>query len=274
MKQNDQQEKANKRVGLAVSVGIHSVLLLLFFFIIAWRMPDPPLAGIGGAEINLGFVDEGMGDVQTNQEEMTAQTSQEEELVHEDVPEEAIINEKKLVTTEAESPYEVKATEKETPKEKSVPVKEKKEEVDTRNTLPNRPGSESDGDKNVKGDQGRPEGNPDSRNMFPGGKGTGGTGPGPGGNGASMDLPGWDWESKPTKTDPTSENGYVLFEFYVDEDGTIVGIKKIGGANFTPTEDAFYKKDFLENASFRLKDSRTRPAVKTRGVYRFEVRSR
>ena len=59
----------------------------------------------------------------------------------------------------------------------------------------------------------------------------------------------------------------------VDNDGGVVGIKKIGGANFTPTEDLFYQKQLL-NTSFHLKDSKLVPATKTRGVFKFEVRSK
>ncbi len=275
--EKSKEEKKNKAIGIVTAVGIHGLLLLIFFFVIAWTTPNPPLPGApGGMEINLGFDDAGMGDIQTNnnEEEQTEETPVEEET-EEVVPEEAIVNEEKIVTTENESPHEVKTVEKEK-KEKKEPVKEKKEVVDAKNTFPNKPNSESDGNKNVKGDQGKPEGNPDSRNMFPGGKGNGngnGNGDGPGGNGASMDLPGWDWDEKPSKIDPTSESGYVLFEFFVDEEGTVVGAKKIGGANLSPTEDNFYKNQLLKT-SFHLKDSRAKPALKTRGVFRFEIKSR
>jgi periplasmic protein TonB len=276
MEQQTKEEKKNKAIGIITAVGIHAVLLIVFFFVIAWTIPNPPLPGApGGMEINLGFVEAGMGDDQTNVLEETEETPV-EEVEQEEVTEEAIVNEEKVVTTENESPHEIKVPEKETKKEKTEPVKEKKEVVDSKNTFPNKKASESDGNKNVKGDQGKPEGNPDSRNMFPGGKGNGqgtGNGDGPGGNGASMDLPGWEWDEKPNKWDPTSESGYVLFEFFIDEDGNVVGAKKINGANLTPSEDNFYKNQLL-NLSFHLKDPKAKPAQKTRGVFRFEVRSR
>lgn len=274
--EKEQEENKNKVVGAVVAVGVHAILLLVFFFVVAWTIPNPPLPGApGGMEINLGFTDAGMGDIQTNAEETTEETPT-EEVIPEEVPEEAIVSEEKILTSDMASPHEVKAVEKEK-KEKTEPVKEKKEVVDAKNTFPNKKSSESDGNKNVKGDQGNPDGNPDTRNMFPGGgKGNGGgnqVGDGPGGNGASMDMPGWAWDDKPSKVDPTSESGYVIFEFYIDEEGTVVSAKKIGGANFTPSEDNFYKKQLLET-SFHLKDSRAKPAQKSRGVFRFDVRSR
>jgi protein TonB len=266
------EDKKNKAAGIAISVGIHALLLVLFFFMIAWRQPDPPMPGLPGMEINLGFVDAGSGNEQTSMEQVTEEKPTEE--VQEEVPEEAIVSEEKIVTSNVESPYEVKEVEK-AKEVKKEPVK-KTEQVEAKNVFPNK-NSSSDGDKeNKKGDQGRPEGNPDSRNMFPGGNGNEkgpGNGGGGGTGGASMELPGWEWDTKPNKVDPTSESGYVLFEFFVDEEGTVMSVKKIGGANLTPSEDNFYKKQLLET-SFHLKDSRANAAARTRGVFRFEVRSR
>ncbi|HVD99244.1 MAG TPA: hypothetical protein VNB90_13635 [Cytophagaceae bacterium] len=269
-------ENKNKSIGLIVTLGVHAALLLVLFFVIAWRPPYPDISGNGLAggsmEINLGVEDFGTGDIQTNNDQQQNEQTPEEEI-QEEVTDEAIVNEEKVVTSENESPYEVKAEKEQKEKKEAAP---KKEVVEARNTFPNKPNSESDGNGKVKGDQGKPEGNPDSRNMFPGGRGNGtggGIGDGPGGNGASLDLPGWDWDTKPNKVDPTSESGYVLFEFYIDEEGSVISAKKIGGANLTPSEDNFYKKQLLET-SFHLKDSRAKPAPKTRGVFRFEVRSR
>ena len=264
------EDKKNKAAGIAISVGIHALLLMLFFFMIAWRVSDPPIPGLPGMEINLGFVDEGSGDEQTSVNQVTEETPTEE--VQEIVSEEAIVSEEKIVTSNVESPYEVKEVEK--AKEVKKETVKKTEQVEAKNVFPNK-SSNSDGDKNKKGDQGRPEGNPDSRNMFPGGNGNekGSGNGGGGGTGASMELPGWEWDSKPNKVDPTSESGFVLFEFFVDEEGTVMSVKKIGGANLTPSEDNFYKKQLLET-SFHLKDSRANPAPKTKGVFRFEVRSR
>ena len=264
------EDKKNKAAGIAISVGIHALLLMLFFFMIAWRVPDPPIPGLPGMEINLGFVDEGSGDEQTSMNQVTEETPTEE--VQEVVPEQAIVNEEKIVTSKVESPYEVKEVEK--TKEIKKEVVKKTEQVEAKNVFPNK-SSSSDGEKDKKGDQGRPEGNPDSRNMFPGGNGNekGSGNGGSGGTGASMELPGWEWDSKPNKIDPTSESGFVLFEFFIDEEGTVMSVKKIGGANLTPSEDNFYKKQLLET-SFHLKDSRANAAARTRGVFRFEVRSR
>lgn len=267
--------KKNDTIGILVSVGFHSLLLIVLLFVIAWRQPDPPLSGPGGVEINIGFDDAGMGDVNSNTEPIVEETPAEEILP--DIQPEDIVQD--VATTDnMESPHIVEKIEKkETPKKETAEKKEDRKPVEAKNLFPNK--GESDGNKNKKGNQGDPQGNPDSRNLYPGNgsNGTGGNGNGGGGNGngtgASLDLPGWQWDTKPNKIDPTSESGYVLFEFYVDEDGTVTSAKKIDGANLTPSEDNFYKKQLLET-SFSLKDSKAKPAPKTRGVFRFDVKSR
>ena len=273
MKNDDQKElKKNERIGMLVSVLVHALVFLIFLFPAACNPTGEPRAGfpLPGMQINLGFVEEGSGDVQTTNNEDPVETPTEPV---EKVIEEAIVTEEKL-NNPVESPHEIKTVEsKETPKEKKEPVKEKKVEVvNAKNTYTNPTKSSSDGDKNKNGDQGKENGDPDSRNMYDGkgkmpGKGPGST------NGVSMDLPGWEWDSRPDKQDPTSENGYVLFEFFVDEDGVVTMANVLQSSNLTPTEKNFYKKQLLET-SFHLKDSRAKPALKTRGVFRFDVRTK
>jgi hypothetical protein len=48
----------------------------------------------------------------------------------------------------------------------------------------------------------------------------------------------------PTDPDVSAESGYVEFEFKINEYGVVVYVKKIGGANLTPTVDNFYKKNY------------------------------
>src|SRR5210317_1266055 len=50
----------DKRTGWIVSLAIHAVMLLLFFFILAWQAPDPPLPEYG-IELNFGLEEAGSG---------------------------------------------------------------------------------------------------------------------------------------------------------------------------------------------------------------------
>lgn len=61
-----QEEKKNKRTGMIVSIGFHATLLILFFFLLAWREPNPPLPKYG-IELNFGMVNTGSGNEQPQQ---------------------------------------------------------------------------------------------------------------------------------------------------------------------------------------------------------------
>lgn len=71
-----EQEKKDEKVGLAVSAGLHALLLLIFFFILAWRAPDPPLPDYG-IELNFGVDNAGSG----NEQPITPANQQETEEI-------------------------------------------------------------------------------------------------------------------------------------------------------------------------------------------------
>ncbi|MFA0963904.1 hypothetical protein AB9P05_19010 [Roseivirga sp. BDSF3-8] len=75
------QEKKAKRTGLVIAISIHAVLALLFFFLIAWREPDPPLPEYGFELVGLDA--EGGGDL-----EQTQPAQEESEPMDESAPEE------------------------------------------------------------------------------------------------------------------------------------------------------------------------------------------
>jgi protein TonB len=57
-------ESKNKRIAAATTIGFHAALLIFFFFAVGWRAPNPPFGSTEGFVINLGFDDQGSGDVQ------------------------------------------------------------------------------------------------------------------------------------------------------------------------------------------------------------------
>ncbi|HMQ00434.1 MAG TPA: hypothetical protein PKC24_11685, partial [Cyclobacteriaceae bacterium] len=67
------QEKENRRNAVLASILVHGVLLLLLFFAIAWRAPNPPLPQYG-IEINFGTSDVGSGVVQPETTPTTTDT--------------------------------------------------------------------------------------------------------------------------------------------------------------------------------------------------------
>jgi outer membrane biosynthesis protein TonB len=79
-------EKKNRRIGMGVSIGIHGLILILFFLIMAWREPDPPVPEYG-IELNFGLDAVGSGEIQPEQPSATPQLI-EEQIISEEIIEE------------------------------------------------------------------------------------------------------------------------------------------------------------------------------------------
>jgi outer membrane biosynthesis protein TonB len=76
-------EKKNRRIGMGVSIGIHGLILILFFLIMAWREPDPPVPEYG-IELNFGLDAVGSGEIQPEQPSATPQLI-EEQIISEEI---------------------------------------------------------------------------------------------------------------------------------------------------------------------------------------------
>ena len=57
-------ENQNKATALILTIFFHTILLV-FLFLFILKTPLPPFGGGQGVVLNLGFVDEGTGEVQT-----------------------------------------------------------------------------------------------------------------------------------------------------------------------------------------------------------------
>jgi periplasmic protein TonB len=243
-----EEDKKNKRIAMFTSIGLHVVVFLLFFFMVAWRPPNPPLPTVG-LEINFGTDDQGSGDVQPEepvgskgtQPEEPNQPEPEEKEPETPQPTQAEVKEDQVVTTKEESPAvveekkeEVKQPEKAVVKpepKKEEPVKPKPDAAatykptapkteSTNTTTEGKAGAgESHGDdKDQTGDKGDPQGTLDAKSLY--GKPGGGGGP-------SLELAGWQWDSKPNPEIPKSESGRIVFQIKVDENGEIIDIKTL-----------------------------------------------
>ncbi|MFN5170755.1 MAG: hypothetical protein ACK5DD_14130 [Cyclobacteriaceae bacterium] len=242
------EEKKNRNVGLLVTVGFHAVLALLFFFLMAWRAPNPPLPEYG-IVLNFGISEEGSGAVQepvpTSPQEETAAEETEEQQEPEAEPEktEPEVNEEKAAdeVPKTPSPVTVKEEKKEMKKEAPKVTPEEKKDIkpktETKKSEPTtdkkttdtdqktsdtegKPTSQGD-DTGKKGDKGNPEGVPDPNAQYTGKPGGGG-----GGDGMSLNMGGWAWADKPTIPDlPDDAGGFIEFEIKCDQNGEITGIK-------------------------------------------------
>jgi protein TonB len=244
------EEKKNNRIGIITSLAVHGALFVIFFFMMAWRAPDPPLPEFG-IELNFGLDTQGTGDVQPEtpvgeedgKEEVETQSTPEETQPEEVKPEvKDVVKEsssEKTVTEQAtskeEGPVAIKEEKKEVKKEAKKEEKveskpeeklkaefkkeEKKEVAATDASKKGTPGNQGD-DKDAKGDKGSPEGTLDSKALYgtPGGGG--------GGDGLNISgMTGWAWAEKPRIPEiPDTENGRIVFNIECDEDGEIVGV--------------------------------------------------
>lgn len=288
---DDEKEKKNKKIGMAVSLGFHALLALLFFFIMAWREPNPPLPEYG-IQLNFGVDEAGSGDIQpetqpTEQTEEIEESQPEEtqqEVMQEEVsePVEEVVEEETAVTTQ-ESPVTVpKVTEEkkvEKPKEekkepvkapvKTKPVEEKKEERKVETAYPSKNTSKdasvpSQGDKTGTGDQGDPKGDLDERALY--GK------QGGGGGGSSFSLEGWNWDWIPKPEDTSNESGRIVFQIKVNADGEILSVTTIE-RSVSPAIEKIYRAE-VEKLTFSRKSSTgTVPPVST-GTITFVIKSK
>jgi outer membrane biosynthesis protein TonB len=267
-------EHTKHRVAAAVlALLVHGLLLLLLYLMVI-RTPIPPFpeSGSSGLEVNFGLDASGMGEEQTAlndagepapPEEAAPAPAEEEPVITndngEDTPLKEVKKEKKKKKKEKQK--EVAEVKKETPKETAT---EKPVASENKTTTPKpepqkavalyggkkKNGAASDGNKGGTGDQGDPEGDPNSRtygkrtgsgNGGDGGDGTGqGNGSGSGnqpGKPVSFSLTGRKAGSLPVPKEKFDEAGRVVVEIFVDQQGNVkrakAGIK--GSTTSNPT---------------------------------------
>lgn len=239
-------EKKNRRIAASGTIGLHAALLVFFFFVVGWRAPDPPLGELGYA-INLGFSDEGSGDVQPDQPVGVAQAQATPEVQPEETqqleqnqqtvaPEEQ--PEEQLVSNDETAVPVSDVKKKEEPVKKPEPVKDKTDSKEANkepvkpaavynpnakkgtDTQVGQPGGEGD-DINKTGDKGQPDGSP-GPGLYKGKVGGGG------GTGPGLSLDGWLWDEMPNVKPPGNESsGRIVFQIKVNEDGEIIDIKTL-----------------------------------------------
>ncbi|MDX2189828.1 MAG: hypothetical protein SFY32_08180 [Bacteroidota bacterium] len=293
----ESKQANNRYIAFASSFVIH-LLLVLFLFFFMLRTPIPPFSGGQGVVLNLGFVDEGTGDVQTlndpndsqikvenkpqeNPEEITEPNSKQESNPESKAEENLVTsNEESTVQSEAKTETSDKPaneTKQNTKVEtNSTPeVKEKPKEINKK-ALFGQSGTATDGGNNngdkvgKVGDQGNPDGDINAKALY-GNPGTGGEGLG-GSGGASLDMAGWKWAKIPKVNDEDEdEKGKIVFQVTIDDEGEIVDVKTIEKTVSSATE-RLYKQE-VERLTFVKTDNKT-PATRSVGRITFIIRSR
>jgi protein TonB len=287
----------DKRTGWIISLSIHAAIVVLFFFILAWQAPDPPLPEYG-IELNFGMEQEGSGYEQPTVEptpptiEDEGEPEEQVEEAQEEIVEEQVESEpveetaiEELPDSEQEdSPVETKPAELQEapvePVEKIVeeevkpvaepiieePMEEEpkvEEKVVDSNAL--YPGSSSQGNKeNQAGDAGDPEGTVESRALY--GKSGGG------GGGPSLDLAGWRWDDEPKVNDSSKEKGKIVFNIKVDAKGYVIGVD-VDQTTVSPGVVKVYKNAVQQLTFSQLSDN-TIPAPISTGKITFIITSK
>jgi len=293
------EEKKNQRIGMGVSIGVHALLLVFFFLIMAWREPDPPVPEYG-IEINFGMDAVGTGDIQPQQptaaeevpvpEEVIQEQEVQDEIIDEPIenvpveeaeetPEETVVEDSEMEDSpDIIEPVEtIKVPVEEIPEpieEKVIEETAKIVEEDVTETEDDPTGTavnsetevESAGqgdDTEVAGDKGDPEASLDSRALY-GSQG--------GGGGPLLELSGWIWDFEPDPKDTSNENGKIVFEIKIDDRGEIISVITLE-KTVSPAVERIYRQE-VESLTFSPISSNTIPAPVSTGKITFIIRSK
>jgi len=287
----------NKTSAFVIALGIHT-MLLAFLFLFILHTPNPPFSGGSGVVLNLGYVDEGTGEVQTLNdpndspivEENKALENQAQPADNEPISptEPQPTNDENLLTTDEESDMKAAPTKAEETKAEPSKLTSKtttKEEVKKTEEKKVNPaalfggqsgtstkGGNNNGDKNgAVGDQGNPQGDINAKALY-GNAGTGGDGAGGSGGGASLDLAGWKWDKKPkVQDDNEDENGKIVYQITIDDQGDLINLKLLE-TTVSPAVEKIYRQE-VEKLSFVKTDNKA-PASTSSGKITFIIRVR
>lgn len=232
--------KKNKVKGMLGTVLFH---LLLFIVIIFFGLSTPlPLPGEEGVEVNLGSSDQGMGTIQEEEPAERIRETQpppptpeeevrEEDIITQDVEEAPAIQEEKVEKRkEKEEIIEDIQTQNEEVIEE-VPEEEipepEPQKVDPRAMYKGKSDQNKGADEGITGqpgDQGKPNGDPNSRNY----EGQGGAG-----NGIGFDLGGRGAKYLHKPSYSSEEQGRIKVEIKVNKLGKVVSASITKGTNIT-----------------------------------------
>jgi TonB family protein len=248
-------ENKTKRKGLITTIAVHAALLVLFAFYGMTYLDPPPEQG--GMEINFGTSDDGM-------------MSETPEPPSESMPEPTQpetsdqVDEEVLTQDSEEAPAIIEKKEEKKVKEKEV-VEEKKPDPKPNRALNMADRMKSnkttdgggDGITGKPGDQGKINGDPNSKNY----SGLGGTGGGP-----SFSLSGRTMKSSPPIKDNSQEEGTVVVEIIVDKYGKVIRANA-GARGSNTTSPILYEK--ATEAALKTKFSANPDADQQKGTMTF-----
>ena len=198
------KESQDRGIAAAGSIIVHA-LALLVLFLLAFKTPLP-LPGEEGVEVDLGMMDQGMGNIQPEKPAipMAAQPKQEQSQSKEDI----------VTQNDEEAPAIEKP--KTTKPKQEKPAEEPKPQVNNRALFKGSNNPQAGGSEGITGqpgDQGKPNGLAGVRQY----DGNGGKG-----NGTGYDLGGRGAKSLHRPDNEFSEEGKVVVDIWVNRAGQVV----------------------------------------------------
>ena len=198
------KESRDKGIAVVGSIAVHA-LALLVLFLMAFKTPLP-LPGEEGVEVDLGMMDQGMGNIQPEKPAipMAAQPKQEQSQSKEDI----------VTQNDEEAPAIEKP--KTTKPKQEKPAEEPKPQVNNRALFKGSNNPQAGGSEGITGqpgDQGKPNGLAGVRKY----DGNGGKG-----NGTGYDLGGRGAKSLHRPDNEFSEEGKVVVDIWVNRAGQVV----------------------------------------------------
>lgn len=283
-----EKDKKYKRAGWLTSVFVQVGMLLLFYFLIAWKEPFPPIPTYG-IELSFGFDQSGSGSEPVTTPNQPVEESEEtneetlEENIEESVPEktqdESVEETLPLeATEEVIDPTEDITTEEvfEDAQSPDVVSEEVNEQVEQEDVMaePEQPKIEEEAEDQESEEPAVEEEtvnenalmptseNTDSQNTSQGestpegdeGKEEGTLdgralyGSQGSADGASLQMAGWTWDFKPEPNDKSSETGKIVYKITIDSDGYLSGIEVIS-STISPAVERLYRQS-VERLSF------------------------
>ena len=200
----DSNKKKDKGIAVAGTIVVHA-LAVLILFLMAFRTPLP-LPGEEGVEVDLGMMNQGMGNIQPDKPAVQQAAAPQ--------PKQVKSKEENLTQNDDEAPALEKPKAKKPKEEK--PVEQPQPKVNQRALFKGGETSQAGGSEGITGqpgDQGNPNGIRDVHQY----DGNGGQGNGPG-----YSLGGRGAKSLHRPSDDFSEEGTIVVDIWVNREGKVV----------------------------------------------------
>ncbi len=292
---DEEQDKAKNRKSAAITATIQVVLLVVLYFLAAWRQPDPPIPEYG-IELSFGVATGGSNvapqpqpvttpptQVENAEEQPTepassseSQSTEGDEAIEEPTEGDLPIEEtgepdasdaESEEATPSESNESDEAAESDQTEEQVTPpvIQQPVQEV-TEDATPasEESDAESAGVGNDAGDevQGEPAAEIDERALY---------GNVTGQEGASLQMSGWIWDFEPTPQDDSQESGKIVYKVTIDDEGYILSVVP-QTSTVSPSVEKYYRQA-VEALTFS-KTSSYKTAPTSTGTITFIIKTK